>query len=321
MQSINISKRKYETLKQIELPDDVMSTEANFYKLSHMGKLKVFKSLHRTSGTLFANKLFTLEMLNAYRAILPRNFVIPEALVTVEKNIKGFIMPYIKGVTLEAYLADAKVPLNDKIKYLKQIGSILDKLEHIRQEAGLDCIYLNDLHASNFIIEEGTGKLKVEDLDSCKICDSKPKTARYLTPLSLFIHVKNNNKYDIYRKDIFDKVNVDDPQGEYCKYKNYKDELGFVNSNENSDLYCYAITFLNFIYGGNVGLFGLNQFYDYMNYLEWIGFDSKLVCAIMKIVSNAPNKNIAVYLDSITEEQVCRANHKVYKIVKNSKSF
>ena len=106
MQSINISKRKFDGLKRLELPKEVMSTEANFYKFNYLGKVKVFKSLHKTSGPIFANKLFTLEMLNEYREILPNSFVIPESLVSVEKEVRGFALPLIKGITLESYLAN-----------------------------------------------------------------------------------------------------------------------------------------------------------------------------------------------------------------------
>ena len=324
MQSINISKRKYEGLKRLELPKEVISTEANFYKFSHLGKVKVFKSLHKTNGPLFANKLFTLEMLNEYREILPHSFVLPEALVSVDKEIKGFDLPFIKGFNLEAFLANPKINTNLKIFYLQKIGELLDQLEHIRKNSGLDCIYLNDLHASNFIVDVKNKEIRVVDLDSCRICDSKPFPARYLTPLSLLNKAPGENKYDIYRKELISEDGCpimqltydEDYDSYYCRYQNYRDKLGFVNSNQESDLYCYAILFLNYIYDGNVGLFGLEQFYEYIYYLEKIGFDENLINAIIKIVTNCPNENIGPYLETVTDEQIARAHRNVYKATK-----
>ena len=324
MQSINISKRKFDGLKRLELPKEVMSTEANFYKFNYLGKVKVFKSLHKTKGPIFANKLFTLEMLNEYREILPNSFVIPESLVSVEKEVRGFALPLIKGITLESYLADKKFKTKDKIEYIKQIGQLLDGLSSLRKDSGLDCIYLNDLHASNFMVDPKSKEIKVVDLDSCRICDSKPFPARYLTPLSLLNKAPGNNKYEIYQKDsiaddgtpILQMMSYEEYESYYCRYSNYRNQLGYVNSNEESDLYCYIILFLNYLYGSNVGSFTLEEFYEYVYYLEKIGFDQELMDAIIKIVTGAPNVNIEPYLDTVTDEQVARANKKVYKSLK-----
>ena len=330
MKNINISKKKFEGLKKIELPKEVISTEANFYKMNYLGKVKVFKSLHKTSGPIFANKLFTLEMLNEYREILPSNFVLPESLISVDKEIKGFSLPLIKGINLESFLADKNIKSKTKLLYIKKIGEILEQLDHIRNNSNLDSIYLNDLHASNFIVDSKNQDIKVVDLDSCRICDSKPFIARYLTPLSLLNRAPGQNKYDIYQKELIKEQNsseigfsvlqmmsYEEYESYYCKYANYRDQLGFVNSNQESDLYCYVILFLNYLYGENVGSFNLEQFYDYIYYLEKIGFNEELIKSIIKIVTSAPNDNIGQYLNTITEEQVARANKKVYKMTRN----
>jgi len=70
----------------------------------------------------------------------------------------------------------------------------------------LDSIFLNVFHLSNFLIDPKTKEIKVVDLDSCRICDSKPFPARYLTPLSLLTRAPGKNKYDIFRKDLLKKV-------------------------------------------------------------------------------------------------------------------
>ena len=328
MKSFNISKRRYDNLTKVVLPDNVISTEADFYRLNYMGQNMIFKSLHRTKGTTFANKLYILEMLDNYKDILPSNFVIPNSLVTVEKQIQGFVLPFVSGDNLENFLANKNVDIKDKIYYLKQIGIILNKLDKVRKETYLDSIYLNDLHASNFIVDQKNKKLKVVDLDSCKICDSKPAPARHLLPLSLLNEAPGDNKYDVYRKELINDDGVlvmslsdyydkeDYNYGtDYCRQYNYRDELGFINSNEASDLYCYCIVVLNFLYGANMGCFGLSKFYDYMLYLEKIGVNQNLINAFIKIVTNAPNENIGEYLDTLTEQQIYKARRPVFEAV------
>ena len=315
MESINISKRKFEGLKKLDLPEEVISTEANFYIFNYLGKTKVFKSLLKNKGPVFANKLFTLEMLNEYREILPENFVIPESLVTVEKEVKGFALPYIKGFNLDNFLANKNISNKDKILYIKKIGLLLDKMDHIRKESGLDSLYLNDLHASNFIVDTDSKELKVVDLDSCRICDAKPFPARYLNPLSLLTLAPGDNKYDIYRKELIDeKGNI------LMEVMSEEEDKYSIVVIENcyelivvSYLYCYVILFLNFLYGSNISLFSLNKFYDYINYLEKLGYDRNLINAIIRIVTGAPNENIGFYLDGLNDEMIARANKKVYE--------
>ena len=324
MQSITISKKRFDGLKRLELPESVVSTEAVIYRFNYLIKPKVFKSLHKTKGPVFANKLFTLEMLNEYKDILPSSFVVPEALVAVEKEVKGFELPYIKGQVFESYLADRSVPVKDKIHYLKQIGEMLNQLSGIRKDSELDSIYINDLHASNFIVDEKDKQLKVVDLDSCRICDAKPFPARYLSAFSLLNHAPGD-KYDIYNKKLITPDGIpimtimtqEEAEQEDTKYRNYRYELGYVNANEQSDLYCYVILFLNFLFGSNLGNCMLEEFYNYMYYLEKLDFDRDLLNAIHLIVSGAPNENIGPYLDSVTEEQVARAHQKVYKATRN----
>ena len=73
---------------------------------------------------------------------------------------------------------------------------------------------------------------------------------------------------------------------------------------------------LNYLYGSNLNTVAIEEFYEYMNYLEYIGIDQNLVSIFERIVTNKNNKNPEYLLSSITDEQVYRANEKVYKKVK-----
>ena len=73
---------------------------------------------------------------------------------------------------------------------------------------------------------------------------------------------------------------------------------------------------LNYLYGSNLKTVAIEEFYEYMYYLEYIGIDKNLVSLFERIVTNKNNKNPEYLLSSITDEQVYRANEKVYKKVK-----
>lgn len=73
---------------------------------------------------------------------------------------------------------------------------------------------------------------------------------------------------------------------------------------------------LNYLYGSNLNTVAIEEFYEYMNYLEYIGIDKNLVSLFERIVTNKNNKNPEYLLSSITDEQVYRANEKVYKKLK-----
>lgn len=73
---------------------------------------------------------------------------------------------------------------------------------------------------------------------------------------------------------------------------------------------------LNYLYGSNLNMVAIEEFYEYMNYLEHIGIDKNLVSIFERIVTNKNNKNPEYLLSSITDEQVYRANEKVYKRLK-----
>lgn len=305
MQTINISEKKFKDLKLIELSKHVTNTEAFIYSVQFNPKQKpkIFKKLHRLKGTVFANKLYTIEMLDNYRELLPESFVIPYSLCSVKKNVDGFLEDYVTGENLADYLRDRTVDLENKKYYIQKIGGILNQLKQIRKNTSLKNIYINDLHAGNFIVTKNND-LKVIDLDSCKICDNKPFPSKYLNKKALLNYSK---KYDVNE--------IDEDDDDY----DYKKELGYVNANENSDLYCYIITILNFLYRDNVNEMKKEDFEEYLNYLEYIKLNKNLLDSFSRIITDADNINPKEYISSITYEQYGKANNYVYKLNQNRK--
>ncbi|MBP3841302.1 MAG: hypothetical protein IK997_04155 [Bacilli bacterium] len=299
MNIINLSERKFESLNPLDFGSGVINTEADLYELYYKGKKRVFKKLHLLNGAVFANKLYTLEMLDDNKEYLPENFVIPNFLAVVNGKIVGCAEEYIEGINLEKILNNISIEPKTQLEYLKKIGELLEQLKYIRQDTPLKSIFINDLHAGNFVVTKDS--LKVIDLDSCKICDNKPFPSRYLLPNTL---LKNSNKYLIFEEN----------------FKNYKGnayvkDLGYIDANEESDLYCYIITILNYLYKGNVHRMEIDGFYKYLNYLEYIGINYDLISMFERIILNCSNKNPKEYLETLTTSQIGRANNKVFKKV------
>ena len=289
MQIINMSKTKLNSLEPLILPKNVTSTECELFKYPYYGKEKLLKKLHRTDGIIFANKLYTIEALNANKDSMPSNFVLPESLVSINKKIEAFTMKYIKGINLSVILNNPDITYEEKIHYLKSIGRILEQMQNIRKYTNLNNFYLGDIHEDNFLVERDKQEIYIVDLDSCKIAGNKSFPGRYLTNSSLIKY--NNTKYQTLSQT---------------------DDLADYKIDENTDIYCYIIIILNYIYEGRVDRLSLDKFYDFINYLEDIKVNIELIECFNKIVVGGNNINPCNYLDTLTPKQVAGAR-RLYK--------
>lgn len=289
MQIINMSKTKLNSLEPLILPKNVTSTECELFKYPYYGKEKLLKKLHRTDGIIFANKLYTIEALNANKDSMPSNFVLPESLVSINKKIEAFTMKYIKGINLSVILNNPDITYEEKIHYLKSIGRILEQMQNIRKYTNLNNFYLGDIHEDNFLVERDKQEIYIVDLDSCKIAGNKSFPGRYLTNSSLIKY--SNTKYQTLSQT---------------------DALADYKIDENTDIYCYIIIILNYLYDGRVDRLSLDKFYDFINYLEDIKVNIELIECFNKIVVGGNNINPCNYLDTLTPKQVAGAR-RLYK--------
>lgn len=289
MQIINMSKTKLNSLEPLILPKNVTSTECELFKYPYYGKEKLLKKLHRTDGIIFANKLYTIEALNANKDSMPSNFVLPESLVSINKKIEAFTMKYIKGINLSVILNNPDITYEEKIHYLKSIVRILEQMQNIRKYTNLNNFYLGDIHEDNFLVERDKQEIYIVDLDSCKIAGNKSFPGRYLTNSSLIKY--NNTKYQTLSQT---------------------DDLADYKIDENTDIYCYIIIILNYLYDGRVDRLSLDKFYDFINYLEDIKVNIELIECFNKIVVGGNNINPCNYLDTLTHKQVAGAR-RLYK--------
>ena len=276
MKIIMLSKKQFEKLELLELPREILNTEGEVYKLFYRGKSKIVKKLYFQNGSIFANKLYTLEMLNTYSNLLPNSFVIPDYLVTINREIVGFTTPMVEGINLATILKNKNIDLKKQIFYLKKVGEILQEMKAIRTYTELIDFYLNDLHEANFLVRPDTKNLAVIDLDSSKIGSNYSNPARYLTSSSLLRYAKD--KYQI---------------------NEFNAQFGYVVANEDSDLYCYNIMILNFLSGQNVSSYSIDEFYSFLNILEDVGVSHELIDVFNRLLVNCSNENPYLLLDDI----------------------
>ena len=293
MEIISMSKNKFDKLEPIILPNGVCNTECDLFHFRYGNKHKALKKLYLTGGNNFGNKLYTIEALSSNADLIPDNFILPEYLVAINKRIEAFVMPFIEGVNLSVVLDDISISYEDKIYYLKMVGQILEDMSNTRKFTELKDFYIGDLHEDNFMVDLGKRQIFVTDVDSFKIAGNLSFPARYLNKRALLNNV--NGKYRISR--------------DAHAIANY-------NINENTDLYCYIIVILNYLYGEKINNISICDFYNYLNYLDSLKFDQNLLHCFERIVSNGKNINPLPYLDSLTVKQVGMARNKVYKLKK-----
>ena len=276
METINITKKRFESLTPYDLPNYVYNTEGTLYVLPIKNRwttqLKLLKRLYLTNGKVFGNKLQTINSLIDNKEELDiKEIVFPEKIATVSGEIVGFTMPLIDSINLSTALRSKEIDNERKIKYLRQIGMILEKMKLRRDYTSISDFYINDLHESNFIVDKNDN-VKVIDIDSCKINGNNIFNSKYLSRKS-FIN-------EVYKYEKNNECNSD-----YSYHKYSTDMTGSFIPDENTDLYCYIIVILNFLYGDNIQNFTLQEFYDYLEYLQYIGIDKELLSYFEKIAT------------------------------------
>ncbi len=226
--------------------------------------------------------------LNRYKNLMPSNFVIPEFLVLLDNKDLYMAIDYINGNNIGDVLKDKNINIRDKKIYLSYIGNTLEEMRHMRENPLLSDFCLGDLHEDNFIVSNK--KLYTIDLDDAKI-DSISPIASYLQVGSLFSYLHT------------DKYIIEDYNPYFVKYK----------VDYNTDMYCYIMVILNFLYGDNVNNMNINDFYCYLDYLDRLGIDGSLLKCFNSIYSSDDNINPMNYIDSLTSNQIYRAKKIVYK--------
>jgi len=292
MKAISISKKKFESLEKLPLPNHILNTEAELYILPIKNKWeqedKLLKRYYIDEGFILGNKLLTINtLIDSREKIDIEEIVFPERLAIVNEQVIGYTMPLINSINLQSIYLKDNIDPQRKIDYLKQVGKILEKMKMVREYTDIKKFYLNDMHESNFIIETSTDKVKVIDIDSCKINKNYSFGSKYLSHYSLINGIQKYKKEEEFS----------------CG--------GYFIPSEDTDLYCYIIMILNLLSGTNMNKISLDNFYEYLDYLYGLGIDKYLIDIFEKVLSNCHNENPYELLDILTP-YIGRTNYNTY---------
>lgn len=276
MNSITIDKNLASSLWNYYIDHGIITAEGNIY-LNPLDKKQVLKIFHRQNGLYFSNKLYTINsLLDIKETIDIDEIIFPDQLLILDDKVVGYSMPFINGPTLDKVLNQPEIDITTKINYLKQIGTILRKLEEIQKENPSLNLHLNDLHDKNLIINPEQKTLQVIDIDSCRIYENHPFVSKYLSNISAL--------------------------NEFPKKYNNKIKLscgGRFIPDANTDIYCYIIIILNFLYQGNIQNLTIDEYFNYLTYLKDINATQELIDNLALIYSDKDNQNIDYLLDTI----------------------
>ena len=258
-----------ETLYDIK---DINHVESDLYVKNGI----MYKKMNLSYGQ-FDNKLNTINFLIDNKNIINiEELVLPSGIAYLDRN-SGIIVikeKFIDNINFRYVLTSNLYSFSEKIEYFKQIGLILDKMKNIRNNTSIKDFYLCDLYTDNFILNTGTNRINVIDMDSCKINGNNSCSSYYL-----------------FENNVIDSVK---------KYK--KKELSWFTEyeiNENTDILCYIIMLISFISGCDINKVDIKEFYNYMDYLVNFGLSNQLVSILARIYSNDDNINPYLLLDEL----------------------
>lgn len=176
--------------------------------------------------------------------------VLPCELLFHNGCIVGYTMPYIKGITLGAYLHNSSFSYSEKIAILSSVGTVLKKVS----ELGFYFAF-GDLHEENVIIDHN--QIHFIDLDGVHMIDFRPISGRYIHNLSKWHFLKM--KYPFIQR--------------------------FPMATYNSDLFCLITIVMNWFLGGQVRFDYLRyrEAKKYLRYLRRQGFSASFESMILQV--------------------------------------
>ena len=276
MEKVEIGKYHLNKLDKLITSRNVNMTEGiiYFYPIKNQweSEMKIIKSFFLAPSK---NKLKILNILDENRYSLNRykELVLPEKLITNGGEAYGILMKYISGANFSDYLQNDLVPFEEKIRRFREIGNFLDIMEEFRKyDKRLSNFYIGDIHSSNFLVLKDT--IKIIDLDSCTIGNADPSISYYLS---------GNFKLDSFR-------------GKYDFLDSCKT---IMKSTNNTEIYAYTMMFLSFLANYKISSLNIDDYYEYIDYLEAVGMNKELCNSFRNIYTYKENINFHESLDNI----------------------
>lgn len=281
-----ITDKEIESLRALNLGPDIVNCESSLFLIQIDNKTQLLKKFN--INILYSeldNKLLTIGSLMDTASAFDERFILPQKIATIDDDVIGYLMNYIDNYNLGDLLKDPSIATSRKKGWLKEVGNILQFTEKLRNKyPELSKFYIGDLHVNNFMYNKKTKCLNVGDLDSCRIGKNIPSASLYMSTNSKVFFA--SDKYPINR-------------------------FGINIPNRNSDIYCYIIMILNFLYGGHVQKMNLKEYYDYLQYMKENGMSNELLDIFAKIYQPGDNINPVELIDNIPDD-ISKFNRQKY---------
>ena len=189
--------------------------------------IKVIEPKDNDPEYIKIKKLTIKRLLENYEYIKELPIAFPEEGVSIEKEQRGFVATNIKGIELHCALLSKDFTIDNKIDWLKQIGSLLRDMQSIRKKyPHLINFFYNDMHERNFIVNP-QGLVYGVDPDSFSIQDNIPVEGLYST----YLNVSKTEGFKKYKE--FDTL--------------FSPNVSTIIPDQNTDIYCYIRMILNFM--------------------------------------------------------------------------
>ena len=281
MERINVSSSELDEITPL------LESHKNVGEYILCGKHYILKFLE-SSKAYRDNSIYVLEKLDSCRSLFPKEFCLPEYWIESSGKLEAFLMPKITdSLTLRTVLKSSYFSHKEKIKYLKELGALLRKCDNLRQKKGMRNFAIGDLQETNVLVAPGKETIKVIDMDTCRIGQSASSQALYLTPFSLVMYVPS--KYKIVRS------------------------LGYFETNRETDLFCYIMIILNYLFDSTMTNMSLENFYYNLNQLDYSDVNHELLSIFYGIINRGQNDNPDYLLDTIDDKTFSKIRSYVLK--------
>ncbi len=280
MKKINLTKKQLHQLKRLKFNDDIMPMESILYIFNKNELIKLY--IDYTFGDIDSLEERKIRINNLIEFVNNENIpelLVPKKLVKIDKQFAGLLLPKINGQNASVYLKSSIIPLNIKIQILKQIGTILEKIKNTNPNYNAA---FADVHDDNFMVSG----LDIKNIDKSSVYT----TAIDIDGMKLLDFDGNSNSY-FYNNNNLKSLD---------KYET--NPFGMILPSTNTDIFCFIMMILELISGDKEICFkSINEFKKYLDYLDKLGFNTKLLESFASIYKNdTPNITPLPYLDTIS---------------------
>lgn len=275
METIYLTSDQITKLKPLKIDKKISYGEASFYESPNNDNIiyKIYDA--EDSGRLLQKEKTVIDLMSNKKEIAIPELVLPKATIRINNRFKGIGIEHIHGTNLSVYLSSNNIPLDFKIKLLKQLGTILQKIKNANPKLNLA---YGDVHEDNFIFNGET--LYGIDTDGIRINNNPGRVNFFFSSPIMY----QSKKYP-FGRDYYAAASTD------------------------TDLFCFIMMILKIVSNENeIYRISLDDYKRYLDYLASIGFDTKLLECFASIYDpNIDNIDPTPYLDSLN--QISKKTH------------